>query len=52
MLLCAALLSLGAPFWFRMLQALTALRSVIARKEDAQKQAGAGVAWRDGGRRA
>jgi hypothetical protein len=36
-LLSAALLSLGAPFWYSMLANLLKLRSVIAGKDDAQR---------------
>jgi hypothetical protein len=32
------LLSLGAPFWFSMLKKLVQLRSVIAQKDDAERQ--------------
>ncbi|WP_310475439.1 hypothetical protein, partial [Sandarakinorhabdus sp.] len=35
MLLSAALLSLGAPFWYEMLANLIKLRSTMARKEEA-----------------
>jgi hypothetical protein len=38
MLLSVILLSLGAPFWFTMLKNLTALRSVVARKEEKERQ--------------
>jgi hypothetical protein len=31
----AALLSLGAPFWFNMLKQLTNLRPILANKQDA-----------------
>jgi hypothetical protein len=34
-LLTAALLSLGAPFWFNMLKQLVNLRPVLANKQDA-----------------
>lgn len=37
-LLTALLLSLGAPFWYNALQNLVRLRSVIAGKDDAQRQ--------------
>jgi hypothetical protein len=36
-LLTAALLSLGAPFWYSTLANLLKLRSVVARKEEAQR---------------
>lgn len=36
-LLSAALLSLGAPFWYSALRDLVKLRSVIARKDDAER---------------
>jgi hypothetical protein len=35
----AALLSLGAPFWFNALKAMTNLRPVVASKEDAEQAA-------------
>ncbi|MGH9429910.1 MAG: hypothetical protein ACRD3T_00040 [Terriglobia bacterium] len=38
-LLSAMLLSLGAPFWYNALKNLIQLRSVIAGKDDAQRQA-------------
>jgi len=38
MLLSIVLLSLGAPFWFTTLKNLTALRSVVARKEEAERK--------------
>jgi hypothetical protein len=38
MLLSIVLLSLGAPFWFATLKNLTALRSVVARKEEAERK--------------
>jgi hypothetical protein len=38
-LLTAALLSLGAPFWYALLQNLIKLRPEIARKDDAQRAA-------------
>jgi hypothetical protein len=34
----AALLSLGAPFWFNMLKTLTNLRPVVAKKEQEERQ--------------
>ena len=37
MLLTALLLSLGAPFWYSVLGRLLQLRSVLARKDDAQR---------------
>lgn len=37
-LLSAALLSLGAPFWYSALANLLKLRSVVARKEEAQRE--------------
>ncbi len=37
----AALLSLGAPFWFNMLRTLSNLRPVLATKEEAEKKAAA-----------
>jgi hypothetical protein len=40
MLATAALLSLGAPFWFNALKSLTNLRPTIAAKEDSQPQKG------------
>jgi hypothetical protein len=36
-LLSAALLSLGAPFWYATLRDLLKLRSMIARKDDAER---------------
>jgi len=36
-LLTAALLSLGAPFWYSALRDLVRLRSVVARKDDAER---------------
>lgn len=36
-LLSAALLSLGAPFWYAMMSDLVKLRSVVSRKDDAQR---------------
>ena len=38
MLITALLLSLGAPFWYGALQNLLKLRSVLAQKDDAQRQ--------------
>jgi hypothetical protein len=38
-LVSAALLSLGAPFWFNMLKTLTNLRPVLANKEQEERQA-------------
>ena len=37
LLLTAALLSLGAPFWFNVLGDLLKLRPMLASKEDAQR---------------
>ena len=37
-LLSAALLSLGAPFWYSTLGSLVKLRSVISRKDDAERE--------------
>lgn len=37
-LLTAALLSLGAPFWFNLLKQLTNLRPLVATKQDEQKK--------------
>lgn len=37
-LLTAALLSLGAPFWYNMLKSLTNLRPLVATKQDEQKK--------------
>ncbi len=34
----AALLSLGAPFWFNLLKQITALRPILAGKEDKERQ--------------
>jgi hypothetical protein len=42
-LLTAALLSLGAPFWYGLLQKLLQLRSVLARKDDEQRAARQGA---------
>jgi len=33
----AALLSLGAPFWFNILKSITNLRTVLARKNDEER---------------
>lgn len=41
-LLTAALLSLGAPFWFNTLKSLTNLRPMVATKQDEQKKEAAG----------
>jgi hypothetical protein len=53
-LLSGALLTLGAPFWFNALKSLTGLRSVVARKEQDERQqrqatpdAGDGIQWVD-----
>lgn len=40
-LLTAALLSLGAPFWFNSLKSLTNLRPLLATKQQAEQQQGA-----------
>jgi hypothetical protein len=37
-LLSAVLLSLGAPFWYNALQNLVRLRSILASKDDQQRQ--------------
>jgi len=39
----AALLSLGAPFWFNMLKTLSNLRPVLANKEQQERQAPANI---------
>jgi hypothetical protein len=36
-LITAALLSLGAPFWFNALKSMTNLRSVLASKQKSEK---------------
>jgi hypothetical protein len=53
-LLSGALLTLGAPFWFNALKSLTGLRSVVAKKEQNERQerqatpdAGDGIQWVD-----
>src|SRR4051812_10455759 len=53
-LLSMVLLSLGAPFWFNMLKNLTALRPVVAQKQERERaQAGSppdvgdGISWKD-----
>ena len=38
MLTTALLLSLGAPFWYGALQNLLKLRSVLAQKDDVERQ--------------
>jgi hypothetical protein len=53
MLLSVALLSLGAPFWFTTLKNLSSLRSVVAKKEEAERKAttapdvGDQIRWKD-----
>jgi hypothetical protein len=53
-LLSAALLSLGAPFWFNALKQLSSLRSIVANKEENERDerrlppdAGDGIRWTD-----
>ena len=52
--LSAGLLSLGAPFWFNALKGLTSLRSIVANKEQDEREqrrsapdAGDGISWKD-----
>ena len=51
--LSVMLLSLGAPFWFNMLKNLTALRPIVAAKEEKERaaqsppDAGDGIKWKD-----
>ncbi len=52
--LSIALLSLGAPFWFNMLKNLSALRPVLAQKEERERRVatsmpdvGDGISWKD-----
>lgn len=40
LLTTAGLLSLGAPFWFNALKALSSLRPILASKQEAEQQAG------------
>jgi hypothetical protein len=53
-LLSMALLSLGAPFWFNMLKNLTALRPILAQKEERERAVAAAppdvgdrISWKD-----
>jgi len=52
--LTAGLLSLGAPFWFNTLKGLSTLRSVVAKKEQDERETaktapdtGDGIQWID-----
>jgi hypothetical protein len=54
LLISMMLLSLGAPFWFNALKNLTALRPIIARKEEQERSASTGspdvgdrIKWKD-----